>query len=309
MTFTKLLASAFLFPFAFSTAVAQDTLRHFDPNAMPPVADAYSTQGFHTGHNSYYDEEFAEQYEVSGPSEVLGLIAIHDGDEGVSSLIASYNVYEVASDGLPGTLLATQPVPYISIPVDGSPYAVTFPSAAPVSDVFFVSFDLGDYAHNDPGTNNIALTHSPDGTRPSSDFGVYGRNAIRWHDHGGTNWKDYRTENFTSYEPAVHFSLFPIMRMDPTGVVEFDQQGSAVGALFPNPAPQGHFSIPVQSAAGGEALVQIFDATGKAVAERRLALAPGTSNLDISDIRLNTGSYIVFVRIPEGSMGQKLFVR
>ena len=52
----------------------------------------------------------------------------------------------------------------------------------------------------------MALTHSPNGTTPSSDFNFFGRNAIRWHNgnhNGVTIWKDYKTENFPGYQPAI----------------------------------------------------------------------------------------------------------
>lgn len=302
-TFTLLLSlvSTILF--------AQDTLQHFAPTTTVPMADEYpSAQGYYTGHNDYADEEFAEKYEIAGSGSVLGVIAIHDGVQGTSSMNASYKIYSVASNGLPGTQLATKSVSNNSIPIDGSLHTVMFSSAASVEDEFFVSFDLGDYAHNDPGTKMIAITHTPDGTRPSSDFDVFGRNAIRWHAHGDVAWKDYRTENFQSYQPAVYFSLFPIVQLNATSVIEFDNRGSSIGSVFPNPTSREGFTVPINTVQGGEAIFQLFDSQGKIVVERQEVLAAGKTDYVFSDNGLLAGTYFLLTRIPEGSVSQVVII-
>ena len=188
-------------------AFAQETLQHFDPAVDSPVADEFpGTDGYYTGHNTYSDEEFAEKYEITGDGTVIGVSAIHVGVDGTSSMNASYKIYEVGGNGLPSTQKASKNVPYTDIPVDGSTYSTMFTNAVSVTDEFFVSFNLGDYVHNDPGTKRIAITQSRR-NKTIIDLGVFGRNAIRWHSHGA-DWKDYRTENFQSLQPAVYFSLF-----------------------------------------------------------------------------------------------------
>ena len=302
-TFTLLLSIVATMVFA------QDTLQHFTPSTVTPIADTYpSDQGYHTGHNDYADEEFAEKYEITGSGEVFGVIAIHEGVAGTSTKNASYKLYSVANNGLPGTELATLSVPYNDIPVTGTPYTVMFSNVVSVSDEFFISFNLGDYAHGNPGTKRIAITHSPDGTRPSSDFSVFGRNAIRWHSHSSPAWKDYRTENFQSYEPAVHLSLFPVVQLSTTSVVEFDNQGSSIGSAFPNPSSHGSFSIPVNTVSGGEAVFQLFDLTGKMVSEKHMVLSPGKTDYLFSGNGLATGTYLLLIKIPEGSVSQKIII-
>jgi hypothetical protein len=290
-------------------ALAQDTLRHFNPSSVTPVVEEYlSDQGYLTGHNDYADEEFAEKYEITGSGDVIGVIAIHEGEEGTSSMNASYKIYSVANSGLPGTALASKSIPNNSIPVDGTPSVVMFSNAVPVADEFFVSFNLGDYAHNNPGTKKIALTHSPDGTRPSSDFDVFGRNAIRWHAHGDAVWKDYRTENFEGYQPAVYFSLFPVVELLTTSTVQFDDEGSSIGSVFPNPSASGSFTVPVSTESGGQAVFQLFDLTGKLVSENRAALSAGKTDYRYSDNTLVAGTYILLIQIPEGSVSQKVII-
>ena len=72
---------------------AQDTLQHFNFNTTIPIVESYQyNQGFFSGHNSYGDEEFAEKYEFIGSTNVLGVIAIHQGNAGTSSMNSSYKI-------------------------------------------------------------------------------------------------------------------------------------------------------------------------------------------------------------------------
>ena len=69
---------------------AQDTIQHFSLDIVTPITESYpSNQGYYTGHNSYGDEEFAEKYDFNGTTNILGVIAIHQGTNGTSSMNAS----------------------------------------------------------------------------------------------------------------------------------------------------------------------------------------------------------------------------
>jgi hypothetical protein len=292
---------------------AQDTLHHFNLDSVTPVIETYtSNQGYYTGHNSYGDEEFAEKYNFTGPSNILGLIAIHQGTAGTSSMNASYIIYEVGANGLPTTELATKSVAYNNIPVDGTPNTIMFTNPIPVSGDFFVSFDLGDYIHNNPGTKSIALTHSPNGTRPSSDFSVFGRNAIRWHNgnHNGTDiWKDYRTENFPGYQPAIYFSIFPIIEVSPTSIVVLGNQKGNIGSIYPNPSSSGKFNIPITSRYGGKVNITLFDLTGKIISKKQTTILAGKTNYLYTDNKLMTNKYIVVIETPEGVVAQEITIK
>ena len=291
---------------------AQDTLQHFNFNTTTPIIESYtSNQGYYTGHNDYGDEEFAEKYEFIGTTNILGVIAIHQGVVGTSSMNASYKIYDVGGNGLPATEIANKNVAYSNIPVDGTPNTVMFTNPVSISGDFFVSFSLGDYIHNNPGTKNIALTHSPNGTRPSSDLGVFGRNAIRWHNgnHNGVAiWKDYRTENFPNYQPAVYFSLFPILQLTPSSIVVLGNNKGNVGSIYPNPSLSGKFNIPIKSRYAGKANITLFDLEGKIVSRKQINLTLGKTNYLYSDTKLISGTYIFLVETPEGAVAQQVIV-
>ena len=291
---------------------AQDTLQHFNFNTTIPIVESYpSNQGFFSGHNSYGDEEFAEKYEFIGTTNVLGVIAIHQGSAGTSSMNSSYKIYDVGANGLPNTELASKTVANNSIPVDGTHKIVMFNSPVPISNDFFVSFNLGDYIHNSPGTKTIAVSHSPNGSRPSSDFSVFGRNVIRWHNgnHNGVSlWKDYRTENFPGYQPAIYFSLFPIVEMNSTSVVTFNNKNSNIGSIYPNPSKSGEFNIPITSRNGGNINIKLLDLEGKVILKEQATIKAGKTNHSFYVNNLNKNMYILLIESNEGAVAQQVYV-
>lgn len=287
----------------------QTTLQHFDPATTTPVVQNYpNNAGFFTGHNNYGDEEFGEKYEITGSAKLYGISAIHLGTEGTAgSIMASYKAYSVGNTGLPGTSLATKTMSYSNIPVNGQLNTVLFDTAVTIPTTFFVTFALGDYMHGGLGTKRIAVSHSPQGSRPSSDFSVFGRNVIRWHSHGAPVWKDYRTQNFSDYSPEIYFSLFPIIELDNMSVVNFEGKGN-IGAVYPNPS-NGNFTVPVQSESGGEVQLKLFDITGKLVVEKNNKISKGKAKVDFSENNLKPGIYILWIKTPEGAISQKINIK
>lgn len=299
----------FLMAAAASAYGQQTTLQHFDPTEITPVVESYqNVWGYLTGHNYYGDEEFAEKYEIQGAGKLYGISAIHLGQDGTpGSLGASYRAYTVGTNGLPQTTIANKSVPYADVPVNGQLNTVLFANPVNVNGKFFVSFRLGDYAHGGLGTKRIAVSHAPHGTRPESDFAVYGRNVVRIHSHGSAVWRDYRTEKFTGYQPAVYFSLFPVVELENMAVVDFDKKGN-VGAVYPNPS-NGNFRIPINTTSGGEASFRLFDISGKQVAEKQANLSTGKTDFLFSGEKLQSGVYILMIKTPEGTVSQRVIIR
>ena len=286
----------------------QSTLQHFDPQTITPVVESYpGTVGYYTGNNNYGDEEFAEKYEIQGSGKLIGISAIHLGQEGTSGTVgASYRAYSVSSSGLPENILASKNISYSDVPVNGQLNTVLFATPANIAGQFFVSFRLGDYSHGGLGTKRLAIAHSPNGTRAESDLNVFARNVVRFHSHGAAIWKDYRTENFSDYEPAIHLALFPVVELSSMAVVDLGGK-SNVGALYPNPS-SGPFTVPITSNAGGKTSITVLDFSGRLVAEKQTALSSGKNNVKFTG-DLQSGTYLVVIRTPEGTISQKLFVK
>lgn len=134
-----------------------------------------------------------------GSGDVIGIIVIYGGEEGILLMNIFYRIYNVVSNGLFGIVLVLISVFNNEVFVDGILYVVMFFEVVFVVDVFFVFFDLGDYVYNNLGIKKIVLIYSFDGIRFFFDFDVFGRNVICWYVYGDVVWKDYRIENFESY--------------------------------------------------------------------------------------------------------------
>ncbi len=283
---------------------AQDTLKNFNPLAQTPTTLQYggTANGYYTGHNSYFDEEWAEKYYISGSNQVVGVISYHTGTAGTFTENCEYKVYNVASTGLPGTSLATKPVAGSTINIGGVPVYTGFSANVNVSDSFFVSFNLGDYAHDDPGTKTIALMHGPAGSRAAADTAKFGRNAIRWHDHDDIIWKDFYYENSTPVR--THFAIFPVVAFTGTSVHEYVSVGSLkMGALFPNPATNAA-TFEVTSEQPEVLNCKLIDITGKQLQNWQEKIGVGAHQVHVGLSDLTAGNYVLIVETAQAGLSQ-----
>ena len=289
---------------AISPARAQDTLRNFNPQTTSPVVLQYSGihSGYYTGHNSLFDEEWAEKYYISGNNQVSGLIAYHAGNNGSYSGNVEYKVYAVGSNGLPGTALATKPVSGGALDISGAPVYTQFDNPVNVKDSFFVSFNLGDYAHHNPGTKKIALKQAPDGSRTAADTLRYGRNAIRWHSHGSALWKDFFKEN---KKPVLtHFAIFPVVTLKTTSVSDFVSNGQLkMHAVFPNPALD-RIQMKISTASITVLNCKILSMDGKIMRQWREEAGIGEKQLHADIAELSQGQYIFLIGSSHGTIAQ-----
>jgi hypothetical protein len=291
----KILLSIFML--AAFLSEAQDTLKNFDPQAQAPAVLQYTgtANGYYTGHNSYFDEEWAEKYYIPGTNQVVGVIAYHTGTAGTYTENCRYKVYNVAATGLPGTSLGEKAVAGSNINISGTPVYTAFNSAINVADSFFVSFDLGDYAHDDPGTKKIALMHGPAGSRAAADTLKFGRNVIRWHNHDHTtmDWKDFYFENSTPV--PTHFAIFPVVAFQTANVAQYAGSGKLkMGAAYPNPA-LGDAHVEMVATRAQAANCKLMDVTGKLLHSRSIALNNGATIIDVPMSALPSGAYILAI--------------
>lgn len=286
---------------------AQDTLRNFNPQTQVPTATQYNNgihTGYITGHNSLFDEEWAEKYYIGGANQVKGVIAYHTGSNGTYTEDCEYKVYSVGTNGLPNTELAVKAIGGSGLNIAGAPVYTAFTSPVNVSDSFFVSFNVGDYAHHSPGTKKIAIQHGPDGSRDGNDTLRYGRNVIRWHDHDHTKkvWKDFYTENSTNLR--THFAIFPVLTLKNTSVNDFAGNGSLkMFALFPNPAIN-KISLRIGRIRPQQLECIIIDQKGSVVKKWHEKMSANEHTLTAYLENMPAGQYIFIISDGSGNLAQ-----
>lgn len=289
----------------------KDTLRNL-PQGVPLTAYEYETNGwgYYTGHSNLLREEFAEKYHVEGPISLLGVISHHTGIN-TNNNIAEFNVYAVGANKLPGTILGTKEVAYKDIELSGEAMSTFFDAPIAVKDSFFVSFNLGDYAHGGYAGDTIALLSGEDGTRTAEDLAFFGRNAIRYHNHSSRLWRDFYTQNFTPV--ATHFAIFPIVEFNPDPVTGIKDALVGQGNLtlfppFPNPTTEKAF-IKYALSKRSNITIELLSLNGEKVSAFNLGfLAPGEHIHKIDTDNIPSGMYILTVQSGTTKLALRLVV-
>lgn len=291
--FTALLFTAFSGTL-FAQNAQETVLRHIEqseatatPNLWGEILNGSPGWGYYIGHNPYGDEAFAEKYNISGTGKVLGVIA-HFAGKTESSTQLSYKVYTENSSGLPGSTLAQKMFAFQDVPTDGSAYTIMFDNPVDVDEAFFVALDLGDYSHDPLQGDTLCLLSGEDGSRPSTDD-TFGRNAIRWHGHGGEDWKDFFTQNFTPI--STYFAIYPIMEgavASVSGVFVDD----VLPVVYPLPA-QNDIRVDINLRDAREMAVRIFSLDGREVQTKVVQSNAGQSTIELNISDLANGSYIL----------------
>ena len=277
---------------------APDTLRHLPPGT-DLVAHEYAAprSGYVLGHNSQRTEEYGERYRIEGTGRLVGVVAHLTGAVAHENHIAEFNAYRVGANGLPDALLGKKQLFYGDLDLSGGPMIARFNTPVAMADSFFVTFNVGDYAHGGYDGDEIAVLAGPDGSREAGDLGAFGRNVVRLHNHGVRDWADLYTQNFTPI--ATHLALFPIVELegatageDGPALVSMDL---TLRAAYPNPA-RSAATLAFELAAPADVRVEVFDAAGRLVRSADLggrAVGAHTHALDLGG--LAPGAYVYAV--------------
>lgn len=290
---------------------ATRTLRNLLPQ-HPQELRKYTnsnTWGYVLGHNFRFNQQYAEKYYVSGNTKVVGLISHHGGGYTNGNNLASFRVYSVGNNRLPAKRLGGKDVRYTDLQLNGSAMTTTFDTPIAVADSFFVSFDLHDYAHGGYEGDTIGLYSGINGSRTTTDFSNFGRNAVQAHEHAYEKWVDFRTQNFTNV--ATHFALFPIVEFGSvTGLAdEFVwQEDLKLYPVYPNPST-GNLTFRYALSQRSEVRLQILDVTGKTVYTqdfRQQAIGEHFKVVDLSG--LPAGTYIYLIQTNGVSLASRLVI-
>jgi hypothetical protein len=285
---------------------AQDTLRNLQ-NSSVRIIDNYSavsTWGYFTGHNHRYTEEYAEKYYINGTRVLIGVVSEHAGVVTNINNNSQFKGYTVGANKLPGTLKASKNVKYGELDLSGNPMVTIFPTPATVSDSFFVSFNLTDYAHGGFDGDTIGLLYGTDGSRSTQDLAKFGRNAVRHHSHDAPLWKDFYSQNFTPV--ATHFALFPIMSAS-TGVIDdLSTEEFSITKIYPNPFTES-FTLQLKKTELSKVTLFFYNNLGQLIKSKILETSYlGLNGIQIDCHDLPPGNYIVFIKGETSGIGTQL---
>jgi hypothetical protein len=277
------------------TSNAQDTLRNLSSVATRTVNKYPSSWGYYTGSNYLYREEFAEKYYIQGTRTLIGVISEHKGVVTNPNNTSQFRAYTVGTNKLPATLKASKNVPYGQIDLTGNPMVTIFPTTTQVTDSFFVSFNLTDYAHGGFEGDTVGLLYGVHGSRANNDLSKFGRNAIRRHSHSGPDWRDFYSQNFTPI--ATHFALFPILAVTTTGINKLETDEFKIASVYPNPFVES-INLKLETINVSDLRITIYNDLGqvvKTVSNENMQFVNG-EEIKIDCKELESGRYIVLIK-------------
>ncbi|MBT1688117.1 T9SS type A sorting domain-containing protein [Dawidia soli] len=302
-----------LFPVVEYSGQGTSTLKNHAVDAPLEVTKYNKAQGwgYILGHNYMYRQQYAERYDIKGNAEVSGIVTHLKGRYAHADTLAEFNVFNVSERHVPGRKLGGKKVPYGDLNVQGGTTTVLFDDPIAVTDSFYVSFNLFDYAHGGYEGDTIGLYMSVPGSRLVTDFKVAGRNVVQRHNHEFTDWVDFRTQNFTPF--AVHFALYPIVTFKedvPTGIEDnhIEQGGVRLLVPYPNPASEV-LHIRYSLAKPSRVTLQVLDPKGNDARRYQLGYVPAENHeyeLDVSEFP--AGMYIYIIHVGGISLGSRFLV-
>lgn len=292
----------------------EDTLQNH-ANGLTLEAGRYTTGndwGFYVGHNSKEQQQFGEKYLIEDDVHVLGVVAHLTTSTGTVTdpqFEIDFRLWNV--DPTTGRPAGNTGIEDGHLDLGdanlGGATVIMFHDEAHVEDAFFVTMDLGDYAHDGLAGDTVGLYYAPDGTRSATDIAnVPFRNVFQAHSHGAPNWRDLYTQFTTPTAIATHLALYPIVAMEEhTSVKKITKNGLQVMNPYPNPA-NAQITFPINLSKAAELTFTVMDLNGRVLKTQDQGLMPAGAHeqhIDISD--LPAGSYILSALSSEGAVGIK----
>jgi hypothetical protein len=291
------------------------------------------------GHNKYKDLEFAEKYFLSEKAVIKGMVtqnygAAHSRDS------ASFSIYTVAPNGLPGGLLVQQKKPYTCLNLSGKMNFITFDKPLAVSDSFFVAFGLTPY--NRVAKDTVGLHYTIADQDEKNNY-RYGRVATRWFNK---QWYDVYTtklisnrtniisieNNFGISNDLIQLAVFPVVNFN------LDNQSLIAGNLvcrpsgnkteaheaitgnfiehnhlrlhpaFPNPASTYTY-INFTLREPSPVTIQLYDEKGSLVLSHKQSLLPdGFHQLYLNTSTLKAGMYTYVIQTSQSLLSSKIVI-
>jgi hypothetical protein len=249
--------------------------------------------GFYVGHNSKEQQQFGEKYLVEDHVHVLGVVAHITPSTGAVTddhFEIDFRLWEVDAEGKPvGTRSIEDGHLHLEDANLGGPTVIMFHDEAHVEDAFFVTMDLGDYAH--------------DGL--AGDTVVPFRNVFQAHSHGAPDWRDFYTQFTTPTQIATHLALYPIVEIESTHIGKISKNGLQIMSPYPNPSTN-EITFPFSLKKQASVQFDILDIHGRIVNSIDAGIVTGGDHQQKIDISsLPSGTYILSIISSEGAVGIK----
>lgn len=180
--------------------------------------------------------------------------------------------------------------------------------------------ELLDFAARPIG-NEISLNWAT-ATERENDYFTISRSAdmVHWEEvakvPGSGNTNSRMEYAFTDTDPLQGISYYQLKQTDYNGQFEeFDpvsvqvnkRHGNAV-LIYPNPAQQD-FEVRIHAKGCDDAVMDIYDVSGKSVLRKEVKLYPGPDKIKIAGSDLQKGIYVVSVRLSNGEIcSEKLVI-
>lgn len=296
-----------------NNAIAQntDTLKNFT-GSVNLEAGKYSGSdwGFYAGHNSKEQQQFGEKYLIDEHIHVLGVVAHLTTSTGTvtnPNFEIDFRLWNV--DPATGKPAGTASIEDGHLDLGnanlGGPTLILFHNEKHVENAFYVSMDLGDYAHDGLAGDTVGLYYAPHGTRTAADIaGTPFRNVFQAHSHGAPNWRDFYTQFTTPAQLATHLALYPVVELEShTGLAKVSKNGLQVMSPYPNPA-NSTLTLPFSLQQQSEVSFRIMDLSGRILHNiDKETLNAGAHQQQFDLEHLSAGTYILSVVSQEGAIG------
>ncbi len=274
-----------------------DSLRVYGIDVINPI-----DSGWAIGHNAYHDMGWAEKFVVSGSANVMGGIYLlyEKSGNATSNGIATAKVYDTAGiGGKPGLELGATTIPFSSMKLDGTDTYFAFPSPIPVTNSFFMSFELGTYTLTGPDTIGVITTKYDDRSTTNPD-----QNCAMWNDG---KWYFELTENFKF---KTNYCLCTVVDI-PFGVENYVTKNNLkLYSTYPNPTTNEVSIIySLSNDSGGQILIDVFDLNGeKVLSIKRDNVHSGTFKEKINTSSLATGRYFYKIQTINSTIASTFLV-
>lgn len=255
-------------------------------------------QGYLTGNNLILgvvsSTEIGQRYSFSGMGSITEVLVWYGYINGTAGS-TSVNVYSVASNKNPGTLLGTSTAVQLSALTTTAVASYTFPSPVSVTSDFYVNVTLPSNG------DTVAIASTMVGCNiPDSIAGMH-LTLVGWY-----NYMEL-IDGAAPSDSALEVFIIPVLN-NTTGTNEIaSNNGLTLKGAFPNPATEvTHIMYNISEES--EVSVSVFDLSGKIIYASSENKSAGNHELKLSLKNIPAGNYYYTIKTNSAKLTSKFSV-